>query len=400
MTKRWSDEDIEKTLTKMPAVEDSRSKNDLMEAIEAKSGGQLQMRSSKKKKRSYVVPSIATAAAVLLIAILLPSLFNQGLPISSDENAATDDMAVTSDAGNEAMNDNADNAAENTPLNEPGSENAGVATDNADDGEAAITESLPSAYPVFSVQVITKESDFVVGVSPYIQDSEEVLGDAVMTTLQINDPTSNGAFSALESVTVDEGEAALMFSEESLVSLTSSEHQIIESFFDEIFTLYGISTYRFETPEGPGIQFGQVGEVIEADVTEENRGYYLAEEEGQTLLLSARAAGADMTGGNGELLDLETLITRMTDEEIEDDFFHPVTDTGLTILSVSMSADEVTLTYEAEPEVTPEDRELFYQAFRYAVLTFGIDELTLIDDESGETTVFTFEDGTMLIEDK
>ncbi|ADH98052.1 hypothetical protein [Salisediminibacterium selenitireducens] len=400
MTKRWSDEDIEKTLTKMPAVEDSRSKNDLMEAIEAKSGGQLQMRSSKKKKRAFVVPSIATAAAILLIAILLPSLFNQGLPISSDENAATDDMAVTSDDGDEEMTDNAGNTAEDTPLNEPESEDAGVATDNGDDGEAAIMESLPSAYPVFSVEVITRESDFVVGVSPYIQDSEEVLGDAVLSTFHTNDPTSNGAFAALESVTVDEGEAALMFSEESLVSLTSSEHQIIESFFDEIFTLYGISTYRFETPEGPGIQFGQVGEVIEADVTEENRGYYLAEEEGQTLLLSARAAGADMTGGNGELLDLETLISRMTDEEIEDDFFHPVTDTGLTILSVSMSADEVTLTYEAGPEVTPEDRELFYQAFRYAVNTYGIDELTLIDDESGETIVFTFEGGTMLVEDK
>ena len=400
MTKRWSDEDIEQTLTKMPAVEDSRTKDDLMEAIEAKSGGQLQMRSSKKKKRAFVVPSVAAAAAVILIAILLPSLFDQGLPITSDDNGASDDMAVTSDSDQEEMSDDANDAPNDIPANEPETERGTVETEESGNEEATITEVMTPAYPVFSVQVITKETDFVVGVSPYIQDSEEALDDAVLATLQLNDPTSNGAFSALEAVTVEEGEAELSFSEEALMSLTSSEHQILESFFDEIFTLYGISAYRFETPEGPGIQFGQVGEVIEADVSEENRGYYLAEEEGQALLLSARAAGADMTGGNGELLDLETLITRMTEEADEEDFYQPVTDSGMAILSVSVSSDDVTLTYEAEPEVTPEDRELFYQAFRYAVLTFGVEELTLIDESTGETTVFSFEDGAMLVEDK
>ncbi|WP_019154346.1 GerMN domain-containing protein [Robertmurraya massiliosenegalensis] len=64
----WSDEQLEKLLREMPRIEDKRDPRDIYQNISLKM--------AKKKQRSWIIPSVATAAAVLILAVLTPNLFS------------------------------------------------------------------------------------------------------------------------------------------------------------------------------------------------------------------------------------------------------------------------------------------------------------------------------------
>ncbi|MGG0716651.1 GerMN domain-containing protein [Robertmurraya massiliosenegalensis] len=62
----WSDEQLEKLLREMPKIEDHRDPRDIYQDIS--------MKMAKKKQRSWIIPSVATAAAILILAVLSPNL--------------------------------------------------------------------------------------------------------------------------------------------------------------------------------------------------------------------------------------------------------------------------------------------------------------------------------------
>ncbi|WP_449620280.1 negative regulator of sigma-X activity, partial [Robertmurraya sp. Marseille-Q9965] len=64
----WNDKQLEDLLSNMPKIKDHRDPRDIYQNITIKM--------SKKKQRSWVVPSVATAAAVLLLVILVPNVMN------------------------------------------------------------------------------------------------------------------------------------------------------------------------------------------------------------------------------------------------------------------------------------------------------------------------------------
>ncbi|PAE22028.1 GerMN domain-containing protein [Robertmurraya siralis] len=102
----WSDEQLEKLLREMPKIEDNRDPRDIYQNIS--------LRLSKKKQRSWIIPSVATAAVVLIIAVLSPNLLGEN---SSSEQSA--------ESGN------ATEQAERSEMNIIKDEGAGIAYENA-----------------------------------------------------------------------------------------------------------------------------------------------------------------------------------------------------------------------------------------------------------------------------
>ncbi|WP_370224799.1 hypothetical protein [Cytobacillus sp.] len=65
---KWSDEQLKEFLSQMPKIKDDRDPRDIYQAIELKMG--------KQKNRTWILPSIAAAAALLLLFILVPNLMS------------------------------------------------------------------------------------------------------------------------------------------------------------------------------------------------------------------------------------------------------------------------------------------------------------------------------------
>ncbi|MFE8702631.1 negative regulator of sigma-X activity [Cytobacillus sp. FJAT-54145] len=83
----WSDNQLEELLREMPKIEDHRNPRDIYQNIES--------RLKRRKKKAWVVPSVATAAAFLLFLLLSPTLTNW-------QNSADQSMESTNEsAGSE-----------------------------------------------------------------------------------------------------------------------------------------------------------------------------------------------------------------------------------------------------------------------------------------------------------
>ncbi|MDM5229327.1 hypothetical protein QUF73_24760 [Cytobacillus sp. NJ13] len=65
---KWSDEQLQELLSQMPKIKDDRDPKDIYQAIEIKMG--------KQKNRTWILPSVAAAAALLLLFILAPNLMS------------------------------------------------------------------------------------------------------------------------------------------------------------------------------------------------------------------------------------------------------------------------------------------------------------------------------------
>lgn len=77
----FNDEQIEKLLRKLPKVEDHRNPQEIFHNVSI----QLNIQ---KKRRTWLVPTIATALAALLFIILIPTIFNNGHDIAYDHSMA------------------------------------------------------------------------------------------------------------------------------------------------------------------------------------------------------------------------------------------------------------------------------------------------------------------------
>ncbi|WP_147804447.1 hypothetical protein [Alkalicoccus halolimnae] len=142
---KWTEKEIEKTLTRMPKVEDRQTKDELFQAVERR-----RAKGPGPRKKQWFFPAMASAAAVLLIVLMLPSFMNSGLFMSSDNQAPQNNFGSTALNNNEAaveengepQQNESEEAAPDQPDNEGDSEadteNNGPQENNADaDAEVA-----------------------------------------------------------------------------------------------------------------------------------------------------------------------------------------------------------------------------------------------------------------------
>lgn len=140
--KDWEKEDIENTLTKFPKIEDTRSKDELFQAIQKRHKETTPSRMKQQRQKQWFFPAMASAAAVLLIILMIPSFMNSGMFTASDNNSAVNSTAMTGNNNNAEVMENSETAEESNGGTEPASNNAGntAVENNAADQNTASNE--------------------------------------------------------------------------------------------------------------------------------------------------------------------------------------------------------------------------------------------------------------------
>ena len=84
----WSDKQLEELLRQMPKIKDHRNPRDIYQNLSLK----------RRKKPAWILPAIASAAAVLLIVILIPKiLVSNQIPMDQADEKSSKKMELLSD---------------------------------------------------------------------------------------------------------------------------------------------------------------------------------------------------------------------------------------------------------------------------------------------------------------
>src|SRR5699024_1545211 len=82
-------------LEQLPYVKDHRSKEEVYRKISSGFETQKRTGSNKRKRKTVIIPVIASAVALILLVVLLPSIFSNGMQQTSEhqKNGAADEPA-------------------------------------------------------------------------------------------------------------------------------------------------------------------------------------------------------------------------------------------------------------------------------------------------------------------
>ncbi|WP_078545999.1 hypothetical protein [Litchfieldia alkalitelluris] len=132
----WSDEQLEQLLTQMPPMKDNRNPQEIYQNIS------LQVK--KKRKTTWVVPSIAAAAALILFFVLSPSLFNNlNSGLESSESSSDQERVAELSVGDQ------------------GDEEAGIASIKEEDSAKNVGEEEMTIMQEPSKTHLVNEEDLV-----------------------------------------------------------------------------------------------------------------------------------------------------------------------------------------------------------------------------------------------
>jgi hypothetical protein len=134
---KWSEKELEDTLRRMPPVKDKQTKDELFHAVKQRADKEAPQR---KVSKTWFFPAMASAAALLLIVLMIPSFMNTGMFSSSDGPSPADNGETnTFDAAdnNEASENNNSFSVQN---NEENVENTNTVSPDTDGSESSAPE--------------------------------------------------------------------------------------------------------------------------------------------------------------------------------------------------------------------------------------------------------------------
>jgi hypothetical protein len=395
---KWNDTKIEDTLKQLPPVKDEQSKDDLFQAIETRSKEKTPARFSPRSKRPWILPAIASAAAIFLILLIIPPLFNGDQQFSTDEAADQNNMMDTAAVDNDGREESVeiesglaeDNDTQN--VNENNVVNEEVTNDNSEMGVADSPEPTLLNEVIYLASNYSVDNDssnignIVIKKQPIT--SEWSLEDILMTSMQESDPTSGQYLNDIEEVTIEQEIIRLRFaSAASLESLTSAEHGQLNNVLQELLSLYGIEEVAFEAEGKPGIIFGQYGEQQSLPLSSNNRGYYLIDNGEDLYLVSARVAEEEMADDEtGAPFDFADTVAKMAEVNETVDWYESAIPDSVNISDVRIPGTkaEVYYTISNEEALNEERLQMFFHALKLSAMPFTLDNLQVINEESGE----------------
>ncbi|MDF0726179.1 hypothetical protein PY093_05560 [Cytobacillus sp. S13-E01] len=142
----WSDEQLEHFLKQMPIVKDNRNPHDIYQSISSKV--------RRKQKRSWIVPTLATASALFLMVLIGSSFLNQSN--SSDLFSNSSQEGNANEARMFITNDAEDKLAENS--------RAAKSEDRDNFADTQITSMEPTTLESYVIRDFTNKKLFTFGI--------------------------------------------------------------------------------------------------------------------------------------------------------------------------------------------------------------------------------------------
>ncbi|WP_078551262.1 hypothetical protein [Bacillus alkalicellulosilyticus] len=272
---------FEQQIRQMPKVEDRRSKEEIYGLVQK---GLEKNPPRKRGNFKWVAPSIASAAAVVLLAVLAPSILNSGeeeLSLQSTEIGLPEssEIAVVDDPGNEI---GMMQAPESSPELEANYYSA-IRQEELEEYEHAVT-----------VAYIDEQAQYLVPIS-FIYEKQEGMFEKIKTFVTEFNPETVGLMeSPLNKVVFmsseNDTEVVLDFQEAAFFG--STETEAIRAAIGKTFGGLGYEKAILKTEDQVGLLFGNEGEIGDMPLEYKEVGYrVLTTETGEQFLVSGTYIG-------------------------------------------------------------------------------------------------------------
>lgn len=279
----WSEDQLEQLLKQLPPIKDKQTAKDIFQSIQYK-------RQINKKSRSWITPTVATVAALLIFALISPFIFQNfttnkesSMDMSSakisEETAKIENDSANDHKMTEANSQQGSNQEQNTLLNtqlESEKQETFVASEN--DAEEIITVGFtdPQAQNIIPISLDTNEKkeklEQIKEVNPetYIDELGPITYELSKTDiLETDNP---------EEINIEyNGEP----------NVKSSSHDVLyQNAIIETFRWLDYKNAKLYTNDKEGIEFGQTGHKKDLVVKKETKkAYFLYQFDEETLKL-------------------------------------------------------------------------------------------------------------------
>jgi hypothetical protein len=337
----WSDNELEQLLSKMPKIQDHRDPRDIYQS--------LSLKTKKRKAPVWIFPSVASVAAVLLLFLLAPQVW-QGIIQDSetkDENTIaleddTNKMELTKkipDEGSNTINGISDDNHEMSMMAQP-LETALYEEDLLD--QEVITYSIPdqNAQLLIPVSVLVPKDGS--SWAERFQSNSQRLMETQWGLAEYFPLNANLSMPDESTINVD-------VPENHEYGLGSSSETLFISTLQEIMNYHqNINRFTFTTAGKPGIFLSNTGEIVEMNrPAKKQKSYYLYNPKNQNLPF--------IVPGMTEYTNIEDALGSMTtgddiyglNPSIPSDFVYTI-DSSTNEILVLTFADTFQLTDEAK----------------------------------------------------
>lgn len=265
----WNEEQIKQLLQQLPSVNDKRTADDLYRSIQFK-------HKARKKPKTWVVPAIATVAALFIFMLISPYIF-QGLFSTNEESAM--DMATTSSEGSSKLEKNSvsENNNQEFSINEETTESIAPEQEQVEEKETFIT-SVKDSEKIITIGLTDGTAQNILPVSVKgevnknkLEQIQEFDPEAYRKQLgPVSFELINTEFYSKENAE----EIIIEYKGEPIVTSSANENTYKES-IRETFRWLGFEKAKLFTNGNEGIEFGNTGVQTELEITEITKKAYL-----------------------------------------------------------------------------------------------------------------------------
>lgn len=272
MKKReWNEEQLEQLLQQLPSVKDKQNQSDLYQSVYYKY-------QSRKKRRTWIAPTVATVAALFIFALISPFLF-QGVTNKSEESAM--DMASTSSSeSSKAENDSQTEmrVTESSIAEDKSNENVGLHQKLIENEQETFVTDADDSEKIITVGLTDEDSQNIIPIS-----FEEEAGKEELDQIKAFKPEKFVAqfgplVLGLKNTDLEEenNEEIIINYKADKGSITGSGSEIAyrESII-ETFRWLGYKKANLFTNGVEGIEFSNYGQETELEITETRNKAYL-----------------------------------------------------------------------------------------------------------------------------
>ncbi|MDQ0256119.1 hypothetical protein J2S74_003518 [Evansella vedderi] len=405
MTNRsnWDEDKLEEKLQQLPPIKDRQSKEELFQVIQKKMNERQIDKTDPvviKKKRPWLYPAIATAAAVFLIMLILPSLIDNNDHFSRGDMDKADmersGVAEDTDSGDAGiMMDFDDEAGEKELGGEMGI--ASAPEEEAMESDQLVNYVIVPLPYAMQVPVILDselgEDERVTLIGKHLELEGELDRESMIYLALTSEEAHWGTDlrSQLQDVAFNENENSItldFYGGHRMESLSSTQENIFSRAIHEYFSFLGIELVKFTVDGDSGIMYGQTGERHhEWGINTDNRGYYVyTDETGTDFLIRAVVAGENMYE-NGELLSLSDTLDKMKYVS-EDGWYEPVVPEDVQFSNVAIEGNHAIITLSEDSEINRSDFDLFAEAVALTAADFDIDFISFVGRSIDEISEF------------
>jgi hypothetical protein len=380
----WDETEIENLLREMPSLKDSRSREEVYQAVNRSQ--------SVKRSKSWGYPALAGVAAVLILALITPSMFNS-IKHPEYENSASD-MAIEESADSGTADQEIASLPESTEENDDaGSTGLGDAESNNESmmlkAESAdltnVYEEDLLQYDVITYGLATPDA-FAVPVSVLVEKTETGNWLERFNEVSREIPEEVWGFQDYYplpgSFSVDEESKELTYTvtDEEQLNLGSAGETLL---YDSIVMFLESSAYeevKLQKPDGSVPSFSHLGEVSEITKSRRsNKGYFkYTNENGEVFLVPGTVKQSSVSDA---LSDMKISPNGQYEPVITDDIqFLTTTENNL-----------LTLTFEEEFTLQDtSDHLLLIEGILMTAKEFGFEEVMFQNIENTSWNGFDF----------